>query len=470
VSALYFEGEIVRKLVSKIRYFSQIGNLPYYQRRVPERLKGISGIPNNVFKQRLKADINDDMALVAEIKVINEGYQRLIDAITNGQSQTQDQIHRLALDRLNQFDLKPLEPNAPSYAMEALDQELHEKHFLDPLYEWQCAMDKAQHYIEPNLVQKVAEEAVAILKGKKVSSEYHLFSQARDYYVEYKLKRNNGKESKNLKRDEVVLNDFINIAGDFPIDTTNIETALAKYIDSRALDNVKRQTIERELVPIRSALKNFSRDKMRKVVHYEVPSIPKTVDDSIDIRMALDYQQQIELMDMLKDDYSWKTLFVILSLHSGMSASESNRLRDSNFYLDAKIPFFAIPSGKSTERPRAIPLVYNLEKLEKCIEQGALTALSGKAHTNISTQISKLLKKIDPSLSSYSLRHTLAHNMDSASIDATIKSAVGGWSGKTVGLRSKMVGYGKGLNDANERLLPLKDALTRSLQHLIGKL
>ena len=457
----------MRKLVSKIRYFSQIGGLPYYQRRVPERLKGITGIPNNVFKQRLKADINDDMALVAEIKVVNEGYQRLIDAITHGQNQTHDQIHRLAVDRLNQFDLKPLAPNAPSYALEALDQELHEKHFLDPLYEWQNAMDKAQQYIEPNLVQKVAEEAVAILKGKKVAGELHLFTQARDYYIEYKLKDNNGKESKNLKRDKVVLNDFIDSAGDFPIDTETIESALAKYIDKRALDNVKRQTIERELIPIRSALKNFSKDKMRKTVHYEVPSIPKTVDDSVGIRMPLDHQQQIEVMDMLKDDYSWKTLFVILSLHSGMSASESNRLRDSNFYLDSEIPFFAIPSGKSTERPRAIPLVYGLKKVEKCIEQGGLKVLSGKSHTNISTQISKLLKKVDPVLSSYSLRHTLAHNMDSASVDSSIKSAAGGWSGKTVGIRSKVVGYGKGLNDANERLLPLRDALKKSLQHLM---
>ena len=151
-----------------------------------------------------------------------------------------------------------------------------------------------------------------------------------------------------------------------------------------------------------------------------------------------------------------------------MSASESNRLRDSNFYLDSEIPFFAIPAGKSTERPRAIPLVYGLKKVEKCIEQGGLKVLSGKSHTNISTQISKLLKKVDPVLSSYSLRHTLAHNMDSASVDSSIKSAAGGWSGKTVGIRSKVVGYGKGLNDANERLAPLRDALTKSLNHLIG--
>lgn len=132
------------------------------------------------------------------------------------------------------------------------------------------------------------------------------------------------------------------------------------------------------------------------------------------------------------------------------------------FYVSSE----ANETRKNAERGRVIPLVFRTKRIRELIESGALDVLRSKTSDNISSQIGKLLKQINPKASMYSLRHTLAHNIEAAGERESLKANIGGWGGKEILLSEHMAKYGKDSADTIERLRPLQKALITTLNHL----
>ena len=110
--------------------------------------------------------------------------------------------------------------------------------------------------------------------------------------------------------------------------------------------------------------------------------------------------------------------------------------------------------------------MFKIDRIKELIDTGALEELTSKSPDNISLQITKMLKKIQPKATTYSLRHTLRHNAAAAGVEGLIQAQLGGWSGKDTGFSEHMFKYGQGGADFEERIRPLAIALEKCLAHL----
>ena len=86
---------------------------------------------------------------------------------------------------------------------------------------------------------------------------------------------------------------------------------------------------------------------------------------------------------------------------------------------------------------------------------------------NVGQQIKAALQKIDADASAYTLRHTLKHNLDAASVSPFTHREIGGWIKQDMHLSQHMAEYGSLGSDSKERLLPRESALNAALAHLL---
>jgi len=169
---------------------------------------------------------------------------------------------------------------------------------------------------------------------------------------------------------------------------------------------------------------------------------------------------------------AWKELTILLLAQTSCIASELIRMKKDSVILDQAVPVIKMEGDlKTKHRRRTIPLVYKVERIKELIEAEESEFILGKvaqtSESNISSQIIKLLRQVNPELTAYSFRHSFKHNAQSKGINPLDITYLGGWSGSTLNLNEIMVNYGKAGMETPEMLFKLQSVMKSINSHLL---
>ena len=459
-----------KRIIVKIKYLTIINGLPYFQRKYPKALEEHPSLTSALFKRRLKSSLDDELALVAEVKSVNLYFEDYVDTLKAGNASALKEID-IENKARRLLEHEGLTVGMGSSMLEEDKTELESHHYyhnpaFKPLVDHHLLEDELQHPVEKSLEVKVVERALSMLTAPTdPASSSHMLSEAWNHHI-----NETGKDvtSGVGKKEQGIWNKFIGLKGDTRLTQENVNSLLREFALTRAKDGLKADSISRQLTTIITAIKDFCEEKDLNI-NVVRPKMPKSADKSKAIRAPLSHTAQIQLVTNLHKEPEWKELFILLALNTGSNPKELLDLTSDSFDFKNKPPRVLIsPEGKvKTEaRERVVPLVYKPERIKELIGKGALTTLTSKSPDNASQQITQVVKKAQPRTTAYSLRHTLRHNADSAGIDPNIQAQLGGWEAKRAGLNAHMFRYGKGGADYEERLKPLSEALTKCLAHL----
>ena len=199
------------------------------------------------------------------------------------------------------------------------------------------------------------------------------------------------------------------------------------------------------------------------------PKLPNT--RSTDRKKPLYHVEQQQLLEKLTGEVEWKQLYVLLALHTGLHPSEAIQLKEHHFSFKDDIWTVTVSGNdtqrKTQERGRIVPLVFERERIKALVESDCLNEMGKKTADNVGQQIRVVLQKVDTSASAYTLRHTLKHNLDAASVSPFIQREIGGWIKQDMHLSQHMAEYGTLGSDSKERLIPREAALNTALAHLM---
>jgi hypothetical protein len=450
----------------KYRHLTFIKGIPHYQRRFPTDLVSSGLAPSANYKQSLKSPVDKPSEIIREIDQCNERFERFLKLLRarNLEAESKAEIDQLALTFLENNNLSPSDiANAPDpiTAQEAIEARGIFNDILDISSEAQYKRVDPQYNSDFLLAQKRAYELLKETSYTKTAT----LNMVKSYWIKHK---NLSQENKSHRRDIATWDNFISINGGDALLTEEVmEEYLHKFTITRS-KQIKSSSLQRQITTVMSAVKLYCRNHRIKL-NIELPHIEK--DQTTKRSPSLLYEEQKLLLEQLKHDKPWKELYCLIGLHTGWHAKEAVQSIDSDLIFNSKVPRIYVSSEskesrKNKARGRTVPLVFRVERIKELVASGALAEIQQKTADNAGAQITKLLKRINPHATMYSMRHTLAHNIESAGERESLKANLGGWSGKEILLSEHMATYGKDSADSIERLLPLQTAMRNVLEHL----
>lgn len=451
-----------------MKYLVYVKGLPYYQRRYPTRLRGHPSLTSAQFKRPLHVPASDPATIARAVEDMTKVYEDYISLLETANTDvlTQIELERKAnsllkakgwQDGLLSIDDIYLKDQATEYFLDSRE--------FDDLFEY----SKHPELQPKNTTVKIQERAWRRLQvpPNQTTPEYKLFSEV---FQDFWNARRMSDQVKEHRRDKETWKKFLLYnTGDALITQETVRQYLQQFKNKRVQDGVKSSTITKNLSVILAPLNAYN-ETLTDPLDIRRPKVRPSKGEQVDQKPPLYHSEQIALMGLLKEQDDWKTLYVLVALHTGSHPSEAVQLSDHNFNFTATIPTVTISGDgatrKNENRHRTVPLVYQVGRIRRLIESGALSVMASKDKDNAGIQIKKLLARVSPYASAYSLRHTLRHNGDASDISPIIQMALGGWSAKELGLSNHMAGYGELGKDVVERLKPRRDALIRMLSHL----
>jgi integrase len=453
----------------RMKYLTYIKGLPYYQRRYPTRLKGHPSLRSATFKRPLHVDKDDLVAIAKAVEAMTKMYEDYISLLESANS---DILADVDLERKAQALLRArgwsegvmsiddpyLNDNATEYFLDSGE--------FDDLFEY-TKHPELQAKSPKVLIQERAWKKLKEPPSKR-GQNIKLFSEVFD---DYWSKNKMTEQNKTHRRDRETWKKFLSYnTGDTLVTEESVRQYLTQFRNQRVDDGVKSSTITKNLSVILAPLHHYN-DSLADPMTIKRPKVRKPHGEMTDRKPPLFHSEQVALLERVKHDEAWKELYVLISLHTGSHPSEAVRLSPDNFNFNSSIPTVTISEDgvdrKGENRNRTVPLVFQVDRIQTLIKQGALKTMTSKTPENAGVQIKNLLVKVSPKASAYSLRHTLRHNADSCDISPLIQMSLGGWSPKELGLSQHMAGYGELGKDVEERLLPRRDALLKLLSHLM---
>ena len=446
----------------KYRYLTYINGIPHFQRRYPQDLVRKKLTPSGNYKVSLVSDVSDHSAIIKEIEQRNEHFESMMRLLRAKDPNVESQVE---LDKLAS-DLLAFHNLSPGQVANAADTRAAEEYAdstkaFDDLYE--AGRQRDFNIEEASELLRTQHRARQLLYKSNFQPTASL-SQVWKYWQEI----NDFRDTKANRRDNTVWSRFISVnGGDALLTEEVIESYLHCYVQQRKHE-IKWSSLDRQLTTITSAIRKYLKDHRIKI-NFERPDTHK--DKKTNRKPSLLYVEQVELIKAVRGRNDWKELYVYLALHSGFHASEAVQLTKNDFIFDSEIPRFYISgdnaeSSKDEARGRIVPITFNTKRIKELIQNGALTELTSKNRDNAGNQITKIIKTINPKASMYSLRHTLAHNIEASDTPESIKSNFGGWVGKGIIASEHMAMYGKDSADTLERLRPLQSHMKKVLAHL----
>ena len=447
----------------KYRYLTYINGIPHFQRRYPQDLVRKKITPSGNYKVSLVSDVSDHSAIIKEIEQRNEHFESMMRLLRAKDPNVESQVE---LDKLAS-DLLAFHNLAPGLVANAADTRAAEEYAdsteaFDDLYE--AGRQRDFNIEEASELLRTQHRARQLLYAQNFQATTSL-SKVWEYWKKEKGFSDNNKDNRSQN---IIWEMFLNISGGDALLTEEIvDLYLHNFVQERKKE-VMWSTIDRQLTTITSAIKKYCTDKRIKLNF----SKPTTQKDRVTRRApSLLYNEQQELINLISEKNDWKELYVYLALHAGLHASEAVQLQPEDFIFESEVPRFYVSgersnSRKNADRGRIVPLIYRVERIKELVSSGALMVLASKDRDNAGNQISKLIKKVNPKGSMYSLRHTLAHNVEASNIPESFKANFGGWSGKALIFSEHMARYGKDSADTIERLRPLQNAMRQVLAHL----
>ena len=454
---------LMRLYKMKYRYLTFINGIPHYQRRYPQDLVRKKITPNGNYKVSLKSDVSAPSDIINEIEHRNEHFESMMRLLRAKDPNVESKVELdnlanslLAFHNLNaglladSADIRAAEEYVSSTgAFDALDEAGKNPEFkIDEASELLRTQHRARQLLYNSNFQPTSS----------LSQVWKYWQKTRDF----------SKNTKANRRDNSIWNRFISInGGDALLTEEVIESYLHNYVQLRKQE-IKWSSLDRQLTTITSAIRKYLRDHRIKI-NFNRPETEK--DKKTNRKPSLLYVEQVELINYVKGKGDWKELYVYLALHSGLHAAEAVQLTEDDFIFESEIPRFYISgdnaeTSKDEARGRIVPITFNTKRIRELVQNGALAELTSKDRDNAGTQISKIIKTINPKASMYSLRHTLAHNVEASDTPESFKSNFGGWVGKEVRASEHMAMYGKDSADSLERLRPLQHHMKQVLSHL----
>lgn len=454
----------------KIRYltFTKEG-LPYYQRKYPKALLGHPSLTSTHHKVRLHAPANDEVALLEEIKQVNDGFNTYVELLKSSNTKV---LQEVALEKKARSYLKAhrldvgIGSTLPETERNNFELRTLSAGLFDEVRNHDAAeMDAEQPLPKTELTQVQERAWTLLMKAPVKGTSTAMLSDAWEHYVQEAKLDVDQREGRRL---QTIWDRFIGCGGDDQFSEVVIHSRLRTFAELRAKDGCKASTITRQTTTIITALKTFN-DHLELDFNIDRPRIPKAAPKTKDKRAILSHKEQITLIELLEREADWKELYCLVALQTGTHPTEIKNLTIDSFNFEHTTPTILLSpngTGKTQERERIVPIVYRADRIKQLVQNGALEELANKKADNISQQIGKLLKRIQPKASAYSLRHTLRHNADAAGVEGLIQAQLGGWSSSITGFGEHMFHYGQGGADFEERIAPLAISLKKCLKHL----
>jgi len=348
-------------------------------------------------------------------------------------------------------------------ASEETQYEHYKEHILDTHFP-----DYAEAYkenAEPQLREslKVQELAWKLLQEPQFGSvRLHRFNLAWEFHCK------NQKLDRAVRADRKTLqfwDRFIAVVGDQPITAESVYEAQRQYVEHELARGLAPQSIERALVSPKTALRSYI-DEYQLDVAFKSYKIKQA--KQVREREGITERDQIKIYDIaisgktaqgevVRDDVR---ICLLLLCQTSINNSEIQRLLVDDVIFDGHrdfegIPYLAIRNQtKSGDRKRPIPLVVGVdllqELIEKVAEEGyALGKMATQSESTISYQVNRVLKEINPNITTYSCRHGWLDRAFAADCGESFLDRVGGWSG---GVKSKKRGYARLADTSYDRL------------------
>ena len=454
-------------LLVSVKHLTTIKGLPYFQRRIPRRLLQHPAVKSTHYKVRLPVDPTNEIALLSAINRANEAFTVYVETLTNAN-----------LEALTELDL---ERRAALY-LEATGFEPSLAATRDPKLN-DLVLDHAWHSGAFNeLTDFNEDEATPMSDQIKVQSvAWSLLTQKRPHvnlpktlqelFEQHWLDTGKSEGVKRDRKAKALWQEFLLLSGgDTVCEKTVLQDALRRYANAKLEQGNKPSSVSRNITTILQPIKHHNTQcASADMIEIIRPKLPTT--RSTDRKRPLYHLEQLSLLEKLKDEVEWKQLYVLLALHTGLHPSEAIQLKPTHFNFKGDIWTVTVSGNdtqrKTQERGRIVPLVFERDRIKALVEIDCLTEMGKKTADNVGQQIRVALQKVDTEASAYTLRHTLKHNLDAASVSPSTQREIGGWVKQDMHLSQHMAEYGSLGSDSKERLIPREAALNAALAHLM---
>ena len=454
-------------LLVTVKHLTTIKGLPYFQRRIPKRLLQHPAVKSSHYKVRLPVDPNDEIALLSALNRANEAFTVYVETLTNAN-----------LEALSELDLERravlyLEANGFEPGLAATrDPKLND---LVQDHAWHSgAFDELTDFNEDEAKPmsdqiKVQDVAWSLLTQRRPHLNFPKTLQ--ELFDQHWLDTGKSEDDKRDRKAKALWQEFLLLSGgDTVCEKTVLQDALRRYANAKLEQGNKPSSIARNITTILQPIKHHNTQcASADIIEIIRPKLPNT--RSTDRKRPLYHLEQKQLLEQLTDEVEWKQLYVLLALHTGLHPSEAIQLKANHFSFKGDIWTVTVSGNdtqrKTQERGRIVPLVFERERIKALIENHCLIEMNNKTADNVGQQIRALLQKTDQEASAYTLRHTLKHNLDAASVSPFVQREIGGWVKQDMHLSQHMAQYGSLGSDSKERLLPREYALNAALAHLM---
>jgi len=454
-------------LLVTVKHLTTIKGLPYFQRRIPKRLLQHPAVKSTHYKVRLPVDPNDEIALLSALNRANEAFTIYVETLTNAnlEALTDLDLERRALLYLeaNGFEPGLAATRDPKLNDLVQDHAWHSGAFNE-LSDYD--IDEAK----PMSAQiKVQEVAWSLLTQRRPN--LNLPKTLQELFDQHWMDTKKSEDDKRDRKAKALWQEFLFLSGgDTVCEKTVLQDALRRYANAKLEQGNKPSSIARNITTILQPIKHHNTHcASAEIIEIIRPKLPNT--RSTDRKKPLYHLEQQQLLEKLTDEVEWKQLYVLLALHTGLHPSEAIQLKQHHFSFKGDIWTVTVSGNdtqrKTQERGRIVPLVFERERIKELVEGDCLTTMGKKTADNVGQQIRVVLQKVDTTASAYTLRHTLKHNLDAASVSPFIQREIGGWIKQDMHLSQHMAEYGSLGGDSQERLMPREDALNAALAHLM---
>lgn len=454
-------------LLVTVKHLTTIKGLPYFQRRIPKRLLQHPAIKSTHYKVRLPVDPTDELALLSALNRANEAFTVYVETLTNAnlEALTELDLQRRAVLYLEACGF---EPGLAATRDPKLNDHVQDHAWHSGAFNELTEYDRDETAPMSDQI-RVQSEAWSLLTQKR--PRLNLPKTLQELFDQHWLDTKKSEDDKRDRKAKALWKDFLLLSGgDTVCEKTVLQDALRRYANAKLEQGNKPSSIARNITTILQPIKHHNTQcAAADIIEIIRPKLPNT--RSTDRKKPLYHLEQQELLAKLTDEVEWKQLYVLLALHTGLHPSEAIQLKANHFSFKGDIWTVTVSGNdtqrKTQERGRIVPLVFERERIKALVEGDGLTELSKKTADNVGQQMRVVLRKVDTTASAYTLRHTLKHNLDAASISPFIQREIGGWIKQDMHLSQHMAEYGTLGSDSKERLIPREAALNAALAHLM---
>ncbi len=435
------------------KYVRTLKGSLYYQRDYPTRLKHLTSKKTYTSPLRLKANQASDVDVSKAVALATEAYDLHLKLIENSdpESFTKDELSMAATEFLRkrsltvgQFEYVQQDPSIAA-------KEQREWRQLQPdtndhanwsIPEFEEVLMKEQSGQTLTMQDKIIGEAFFKVQSAAKSKPQTLESLW-SHYVQHK---GIDLDSRNGKRSSRHWVHWLTVTGDHVIAPNTIDrihSGLDSYVEERVAAGIKGSSIQRELNGPIACLRYCSR-RFRFGWVIEPPEISQSEKKRKAVMSQETQKELIHKCLLVTGNDAPVAASIILMLQGAMMPSEIGRLDAEDVSLDSSVPHLVIRNDtKTNARKRVVPIVLGVDYLKEHLND-VIGWIRRTTDSTPSARIKKLMREFtgDDTLTGHCCRHTFRVNCEANGVSSSVISAIGGWSGSSVGVSSLMLDYG----------------------------